>query len=94
MIGPYLSEAPALLQWLESKLAGKKFFGGDSGPSIADFQICHCLNNLCTLDGGASLKKSSAIGDWYEVSFKEGPEFSKNFPFSWLCIALHFSVSC
>jgi len=83
MIGPYLSEAPALLQWLESKLAGKKFFGGNSGPSIADFQICHCLNNLCTLDGGASLKKSSAIGDWYEsmvVGIPEVAEYLKERP--------------
>jgi len=66
-VAPYLeTTAKGLVKWLGEQL-GADYLGGSRGPSIADFQLFHAVNNVCTLDGGKTLAEAApeAVREWY-----------------------------
>jgi len=69
-IPEYLAAAPATWRHLAGELGDRTFFGGVA-PHYADFAVFHYLDNLCTLDGGATLaglgSEGVALRKWYEA---------------------------
>jgi glutathione S-transferase len=72
-IGPLIARFPAFFEHVAPLLAeapAGPFFGG-AEPNFGDFQIFHVTNNLCLLDGGATLSALKAtqpdIVAWYNA---------------------------
>merc|ERR1740121_2993065 len=68
MIPGFLQRAPATWRAFAGLLSAKggKFFGG-AAPHIGDFHVFHYLDNLCTLDGGVTLR---TLGDEQTASLQ------------------------
>uniref|UniRef100_A0A7S2LXF7 Glutathione transferase n=1 Tax=Zooxanthella nutricula TaxID=1333877 RepID=A0A7S2LXF7_9DINO len=70
LIPAYVAALPGTLKYLAGELGGRRFFGGDA-PHYADFQVWHYVDNMRTLDGGATLEALGEPGEvlqaWYDA---------------------------
>ena len=68
-IAPHLAQFPAFFAHCTPLLGEGPFFGG-AEPNYGDFQIFHIADNMCTLDGGATMTgletTQPTIAAWYK----------------------------
>lgn len=69
-IAPLVAGFPAFFAHVTPCLGEGPFFGG-SEPNYGDFQIFHIVDNLCTLDGGATMtaleSTQPALAMWHKA---------------------------